>query len=213
MLLKDGVIACHFEVNKYESDPNPWIHRSCIIFSRDGGITWGEVVEITNHPDMYYWDQRPNVMSDGTTIANYFWTLDGKQQTYLNIHASISFDAGKTWETPWDTGIYGQPGVPVDLRDGRIATIDIDRSIRPIITVRTSRDYGKTYEESIVVYDTELVSQDSKQMTMNDAWAEMAKFSVGHPYLLWLGNNEILAYYYAGSHTDHTSIEFVRLKV
>ena len=42
---------------------------------------------------------------------------------------------------------------------------------------------------------------------------EMARFSVGHPTLLFLGEGEILAYYYAGNHTDRTSIEFVRISV
>jgi hypothetical protein len=35
----------------------------------------------------------------------------------------FSRDGGRTWGEIWDTGIYGQPGQPVDLGDGRIATI------------------------------------------------------------------------------------------
>lgn len=212
-MLKDGTIACQFEVNKHEWDNSKWVHKSAMIFSRDGGKTWGEVVKVTEEPDMYYWDQRPNVMSDGTTITDFFWTLDGKSQKYLNIHARKSTDGGRTWGDIWDTGIYGQPGQPVDLGDGRLATIEIDRSIRPIITARTSPDFGRTYDEALVVYDSNLNKQDSRNMGMNDAWDEMARFSVGHPNLLKLGNGEILAYYYAGNHCDNTSIEFVRISV
>lgn len=212
-MLKDGTIVCHFEVNKHEWDTSKWIHKSAMIFSRDGGKTWGDVSLVTNIPDMYYWDQRPNAIADGNTIVDFFWTLDGKSQQYLNIHARESTDGGKTWGEIWDTGIYGQPGQPVDLGDGRIATICIDRSTRPIITVRTSRDHGHTYDEALVVYDSNLNKQDSRSMSMNDAWDEMARFSVGHPGLLDLGNGEILACYYAGSHCDSTSIEFVQIKV
>jgi len=207
-MLGDGTIVCEFEINKRKDDPSKWIHRSAMIFSKDGGRTWGDVSIVTEFPDMYYWDQRPNVLSDGISIIDFFWTLDGISQRYLNIHARKSSDGGKTWGDIWDTGIYGQPGQPVDLGDGRLATIEIDRSVRPVITVRTSRDQGITYDESLVVYDSRLGKQDSRDMSMNEAWDEMAGFSVGHPGLIDLGEGNILAYYYAGDHCDDTRIEF-----
>ncbi|MGI6525850.1 MAG: sialidase family protein [Caldicoprobacterales bacterium] len=212
-MLKDGTIVCQFEINKHERDKTKWVHKSAMIFSSDEGKSWREVSIVTEVPDMYYWDQRPNVLKDGRTILNFFWTLDGKKQQYLNIHARKSLNGGKTWGEIWDTGVYGQPGQPVDLQDGRIATIDIDRSIRPIITVRTSRDHGRSFEESLIIYESDLNKQDSKNTSMNDAWDEMIRFSVGHPALLYLGNGEILAYYYVGNHCDNTCIEYVRISV
>jgi len=213
LMLKDGTIICQFEVNKHVWDNSKWVHKSSMIFSRDGGKTWDGVVNVTEIPDMYYWDQRPGVMADGRTIVDFFWTLDGRRQQYLNIHACESLDGGKTWGELWDTGIYGQPGQPVDLGDGRIATIAIDRSDRPVITVRTSRDRGRTYDDELVIYDGDLSKQDSRNMSMNEAWDEMGRFSVGHPNLIKLGDGEILAYYYAGNHYNSTSIEFVRISV
>ncbi|NLZ70452.1 MAG: exo-alpha-sialidase [Clostridiaceae bacterium] len=213
MMLKDGTIACQFEINKHLHDPSKWVHKSALIFSTDGGKTWRDPVIVTEVPDMYYWDQRPAVMSDGQTIVNFFWTFDGKSQQYLNIHASESKDGGRTWSPIWDTGIYGQPGQPADLGDGRLAVIAIDRSVRPIITVYTSRDRGRSYDESLVIYDHRIAGQDSVRMDLNEAWAEMAKFSVGHPHLIAIGKGELLAFYYAGTETDYTSVEFVRLKV
>jgi Neuraminidase (sialidase) len=210
-ILKDGTIVCQFEINKHIGDKSKWVHKSAMIFSNDGGHSWGNVVKVTEEPGMYYWDQRPNVLSDGITIVDFFWTLDGMRQQYLNIHARKSRDGGKTWGDLWDTGIYGQPGQPVDIGDGRIATIEIDRSVRPIITMRTSHDTGRTYDDALVIYDSDQKKQDSRSISMNEAWNEMAKFSVGHPNLLRLGENEILAYYYAGHHTDNTNIEFVRI--
>ncbi len=212
-MFKDGSIVCQFEINKHTWDKSKWVHKSAIIFSYDQGLTWKDPVIITAVPDMYYWDQRPNVMSDGKTIVNYFWTLDGKRSEYLNIHGKMSHDGGRSWGSFWDTGIYGQPGRPVDLGDGRIATIEINRTVSPVITVRTSKDYGKTYDEALVVYECGLSKQDSRNINMNDAWHEMSLFSVGHPALLRLNNDEILAYYYTGPLCDYTCIEFVRISV
>ncbi|MEO5997708.1 MAG: sialidase family protein [Chitinophagaceae bacterium] len=212
-MLKDGTIVCQFEVNKHVGDISVWVHKSAMIFSRDGGKTWGDTVIITNVPAMYYWDQRPNVLRDGQTIVNFFWTLDGKKNQYQNIHAAESRDGGRTWGEIWDTGIYGQPGQPVDLGDGRLATIEIDRTISPVITIRTSGDHGRTYASTLIVYDGNLKKQDSRDISMNDAWDEMVRFSVGHPNLVRLGSGELLAYYYAGDHCDSTSVNFVRIGI
>jgi hypothetical protein len=210
--LGDGTLICQFEINKYDWDPAPWIHRSAMVFSYDGGRTWGDTVMVTEEENMYYWDQRPNVLSDRISLVDFFWTLDGHKEAYINIHARQSTDGGKTWGALYDTGIYGQPGQPVDLGDGRLATISIDRTSSPVITVRTTGDLGRTYNQEVVVYErAKSEGEDSRQISMNDAWAEMSAFSVGHPALIKWNDSEILAYYYAGDHTDRTSIEYVRI--
>ena len=211
--LADGTLICQFEINKYDWDTSPWIHRSALVFSYDSGKTWKDTVNVTHEKDMYFWDQRLGVLSDGLSLVDFFWTLDGKKEEYINIHVRHSIDGGKTWGGIYDTGIYGQPGQPIDLGDGRLATISVDRTSSPVITVRTTRDLGRTYDETLVVYERKnLDKQDSRQISMNDAWAEMAAFSVGHPGLLKLSDTEILAFYYAGNHTDLTSIEFVKIQ-
>lgn len=211
--LADGTILCQFEINKHDWDSAPWVHKSALVFSYDQGRTWTEVVKITEVENRYYWDQRPQVLADGRSILNFFWTLDGIRQEYINIHTSLSHDGGKTWSALRDTGIYGQPGQPVDLGDGRIATISIDRTASPVITIRTTSDLGTTFDEPFVVFEKQnLQKQDSKNLSMNDAWNEMMAFSVGHPGLVKLNEKEMLAYYYAGDHTDFTFIEFVRIR-
>lgn len=122
-------------------------------------------------------------------------------------------DGGKHWSDMWDTGIYGQPGTPVGLPDGTLAVIAIDRSTRPVITVRTSRDRGRTLEEELIIYDRHTNPQDSRNMSMNEAWEEMGNYCVGHPHLLHLGHGQLLAYYYAGNDTDQTAIEFVQIRI
>lgn len=211
--LKDGTIVCQYEINKPVGDKSIWVHKSVMIFSRDDGKNWGETVIVTEKSGMYYWDQRPNVMMDGRTVIDFFWTLNGIKNQYQNIHARQSKDGGISWGEIWDTGIYGQPGQPLDLGDGRLATIDIDRSFSPVITVRTSRDFGRNYEETLVVYKRSPNKQDSREISMNDAWDEMVKFSVGHPNLIRINDHEIMAYYYAGDHCDNTRIEYILISV
>lgn len=210
--LKDGTLVCHFEVNKAVGDPSKWVHRSAMIFSKNQGRTWGNTVIVTNVQDMYYWDQRPNVLADGKSIVDYFRTLDGKKKRYLNIHSKISLDGGRTWSEFTDTGIYGQPGIPASLPDGRLFTIDIDRSLNPVITVRCYPGYGKPCKESLIVLDYRITGQDSKNVSMQDAWKEMYRFSVGHPSLLRLNDSELLAYWYAGKNHNNTRIEYARIK-
>ncbi len=213
LLRQDGTIICQFEINKAIGDDSKWIHRSAMIFSYDGGKTWRDITYVTDVPDMYYWDQQPTVMRDGT-IFSLFWTLDGKANKYLNIHASESLDGGKSWAALRDIGIYGQPGRPIDLGDGRVAIISIDRTVTPIIKVYITRDRGRTYDEELIVYEQRQTGkQDSQNISMNEAWDEMIRFSVGQPNMLNLGEGEFLAYYYAGSHHDRTSINYVRISV
>jgi hypothetical protein len=212
-MLSNGTIVCQYEINKAVGNTAEWVHKSAMIFSHDGGKSWGETVIVTEKPGMYYWDQRPNVMRDGRTVIDFFWTMNGEKNQYQNIHARMSSDGGKSWGEIWDTGIYGQPGQPVDLEDGRLITIDIDRTSSPVITVRTSLDFGRTYEESLVIYKSTLDKQDSRDISMNDAWDEMVKFSVGHPNLVRIDDREIMAYYYAGDHCDNTHIEYILLSV
>ena len=91
--------------------------------------------------------------------------------------------------------------------------IDIDRSVKPVITVRISKDIRSGFDASLIVYEADSGKQDSREISMNDAWAEMVQFSAGHPSLLYLRNNEVLAYYYAGTSPDTTDIAFVRISV
>ncbi len=211
--LENGTIVCHFEINKRIGDPLPWTHKSAMIFSQDEGITWEHPVLVTNVRDMYYWDQRPNFMAGRKSILDFFWTMDGNKKEYLNIHARESLDGGNTWGAIWDTGIYGQPGQPVELGDGRIALITIDRRDSPVISINVTRDNGRTYEKALTVYEGNVNKQDSRHVSMNEAWAEMALFSVGHPSLLVLENGDLLAYFYAGSDRNYTEINYVRITV
>ena len=214
LLLPGGEWALQFETNNAYYDSSIWRHRSVLMFSKDEGKTWPEHVKVTDDPDarIFYWDQRPGVFSDGT-ILDVFWTFDRKEAVYLNIHARESKDNGRTWSELWDLGIPGQPAPPVMLADGRIVMPYVDRERTPIIKLRVSDDDGHSWPE-----DTELILDDSAaypqqvgKSSMQDAWSEMAKFSVGLPQTALLPDGDVLVVHYAGPETDHTAIRWLRV--
>jgi hypothetical protein len=185
------------------------------MFSKDEGKTWPEHVLVSDDPELrlFYWDQRPGVLTDGS-ILDVFWTFDRKTAVYLNIHARESHDNGRTWSDTWDCGIPGQPAPPVSLPDGRVALAYMDRTGTPMLKLRVSSDNGRTWplETELVLYEAKLPSQTWDKKSMQDAWAEMGKFSVGLPYTAITRERDMLVVHYAGTHTDRTGIEWIRLR-
>ena len=211
LILENGEWACQFELNKHFYDLEPWRHNSVLMFSSDQGKTWGEATCTSNDPQrkIFYWDQRSAVMPDGR-ILDLFWTYDNIAGKYLNIHARESTDNGRSWSEMWETGVRDQPAQPVPLLDGTIAMVYVDRTNAPVIKMRTSNDGAKTWPE-----ETELIISVSaekkeiqKKSSMQDAWEEMGKYSLGLPATALTPDNKILTVYYAGEETDVTGIEW-----
>lgn len=209
--LPDGALACQFELNKPYDDAEPWRHASVMMFSSDGGRTWPRYSIAAQDPAhrIFYWDQRPAVLPDGR-ILDLFWTFDRQQATYLNIHARESRDSGRSWSELWDTGVPGQPGPAFPLADGDIAMPYVDRTSAPTIKVRRSSDFGRTWPEAgeLILFASEGSSQTQAKSSMQDAWSEMYKFSVGLPNVAALTEGGALVVYYAGPATDHTAIHW-----
>lgn len=205
---KDGRIGIQFEVNKHYFATEYWVHNSCAVYSSDGGYTWGDEVIITNNPDIYYWDQRLDVLADGT-IADIFWTFDRTKGDYINIHYCESKDGGRTFGKLYDTGLVGQPGNVISGKDGSLVTVYINRDSAPIIKLAKSLDGGKTWLDTITVYDFGQNTKGKQNAGMNDVWAEMGKFNVGHPFILRLAENKIGVYFYAGPSTHRTDYNLV----
>ena len=215
LLLADGEWALQFETNKHYDDTSVWHHKSVLMYSRDGGQTWPGFAEVAADPEarVFYWDQRPGVLANGS-ILDLFWTFDRQKAVYPNIHARASEDNGRTWSELWDTGVPGQPAPPVFLSDGRIAMPYVDRQRTPTIKLRVSTDRGRTWPASseLVLDDRLDRAQESGKSSMQDAWSEMAAFSVGLPTTARLPDGDVLVVYYAGPKTDHTGLYWVRLR-
>ncbi|MBI2442034.1 MAG: exo-alpha-sialidase [Lentisphaerae bacterium] len=215
LLMPNGEWALQFETNKPYYDRSMWRHASVMMFSRDQGQTWPEYVQVAADPDarIFYWDQRPSVCRDGS-VMDVFWTFDRKRAIYLNIHARLSRNNGRTWPALWDTGLSGQPGPCLSLADGRLAMPYVDREGPTVIKLRCSEDGGRSWpaESEVMLDDTLTRKQQFSKRGMRDAWTEMGKFSVGLPASALLPTGDVLVVYYAGSESDHTGIHWVRIE-
>jgi hypothetical protein len=215
LLLPDGRWILQFELNKHYYELSEWHHSSVLMFSSDGGKSWPEHTIASHDPTnrIFYWDQRPNMLSDGT-IFDLFWTYDNATGIYLNNHARTLRDGEKTWSNIWDIGVSGQPAPAVQLSDGRLAMVYVDRTSEPIIKMRTSSDNGKSWpaETEMVIYRQALDSQTVRKNSMQDAWSEMGKFSLGLPTTAKTANGDIVIVFYAGHSTDETDIKFCQIR-
>ena len=186
----------------------PYIYNTAI-YSDDRGKTWQTAAPF---PVNGTGEAALAELSDGR-ILDVFWTFDRVSAKYLNIHARESLDNGRTWSDMWDTGVPGQPAPPVSLPNGRIAMVYVDRTAEPKIKVRVSSDRGRSWPDETegVIHDSELDSQTWNKGSMQDAWAEMGKFSLGLPVTAGLEDGGLLVAYYSGPHQDATNVEWARL--
>jgi hypothetical protein len=213
--LPNGEWLMQFELNKSYDDVTEWHHSSIVMLSRDEGASWPEYSVASNDPDnrIFYWDQRPSVLSDGT-LLNLFWTYDNVAAKYLNIHARRSQDGGRSWSKLWNCGVPGQPAPPVSLPDGRIALVYMDREAEPILKLRLSEDDGQTWpaHSEKILFRLGGKGQTKTKGSMQDAWEEMGRFSLGLPTTCVLPDGDLLVVFYAGTHTDRTDIHWLRVR-
>jgi hypothetical protein len=211
--LRNGELACQYELNKPYDDPAPWRHSSILQFSSDSFKTCAHLAVVSHDPAnrIFFWDQRPTVLPDGS-LLNMFWTYDRSAGTYLNIHGRRSQDGGRTWSEMYDTGVPGQPAPPVALKDGRLAMAYVDRTASPAIKLRLSGDQGRTWptaSETLLV--TQSATAPAGHSDMREAWAEMSRFSLGLPATALTRSGEIVVVYYAGPETDSTGIHWLKI--
>jgi BNR repeat-like domain len=215
IVLPEGELALQFELNKAYFDPTPWRHASVMLFSADSGRSWPRPSVVSRDPDnrIFYWDQRPGLLADGS-LLDLFWTYDRAGSEYLNIHACRSHDNGRSWSDIRDTGVPGQPAAPVSLADGRVVMVYVDRTGTPIIKLRVSADGGKTWPRSteMVLFQSGLGSQSGKKGSLQEAWTEMEKFSLGLPAAASLPGGDVLVVFYAGPEPDLTDIRWLRVR-
>lgn len=205
-LTADGRIGIQFEVNKPYYETKYWVHHSCAVYSDDGGYTWGNEVVITDNPDVYYWDQRIDTLADGT-VTDIFWTFDRTKGDYVNIHYCESRDGGRTFGELTDTGLSGQPGNVIDGKNNGRLAIYINRDAAPVIRLAESLD-GKIWKDVLTVFDFGENTKGKQNTCMNDVWAEMGAFSIGHPFVERLDENRIICYFYCGPSTHRTDFRY-----
>ena len=214
LVLANGEWALQFETNKHYYDTTPWQHASVLMFTRDEGRTFPDSAVTASDPDRRYfwWDQRPSVLADGS-LLDLFWTYDNVDAVYVNIQARASRDNGRTWSELWDTGVPGQPAMPVSLPDGSIAMVYMDRTGAPTVKLRVSTDGGRNWPDDTesTLFQPPTPTQTVAKGSMQDAWSEMGKFSTGLPSATLLPNGDLLVVFYSGPHKDLTDIRWVRV--
>jgi hypothetical protein len=212
--LANGDLAFPIELSKPQGDDSPSRHFAAFMYSPDEGRSWPEHAIVAHDPTrrIFYWDHRPVVLSNGN-VLELFWTFDTQEGVYLNMHASRSGDHGRTWSPIWDTGLPGQAGPPLCLRDNRIALVYVDRTGAPAIKIRVSGDDGASWPQSseLTLYRSEAPPSTSAGRELKEAWSEMYEFAVGLPTLAETATGDIIAVYYAGPEADQTGIEWVRI--
>ena len=207
---KEGRVGVQFEVNKPYYEKEYWVHHSAVIFSNDGGYTWGDEVVITAHPTRYYWDQRISVLNSGK-VVDVFWTYDREKAGYINIHYTESNDDGRGFGEFIDTGLVGQPGNVIDGKNGEQLLVYINRDSLPQIRIAKSKDGGKRWEDELTVFTYERNTKMDHSGSMNDVWMEMAAFSTGHPFIYRMKDGSIWVYFYSGPSTDRTDFHYVKI--
>jgi hypothetical protein len=201
----DGTIAFPFESYKEYDDPGPKQHAAWFVPSRDGGQTFGAPVLVARHPEdrLYYWDQRLCLNPEGEITAM-FWTHDLTQKCDLNVHWRRFSLAHNTFEAApiRETTLPGQIAAPLWLKDGRLLAFVVNRGKPGTMTLWSSRDGGRTWPESLVVYvhdEAALASDGKKQVDYAQYWEDMAKWSFGHPAIRSMPDGRVLLAWYAGT--------------
>ncbi len=215
LVLPDGRLACQFELNKHYEDTSPWRHKSVLMFSSDQGRTWPHHTICSEDPTnrIFYWDQRPTILADGSLYI-LFWTFDTQTSSYLNIHARRSTDGGATWSAYHDTGVPGQPAPVVPLTDNQLGMVYVDRMRAPMIKLRVSSDAGRSWPDSSEIVIQPPISDPTltQNTSMQDAWDQMNKFTMGLPTTARTTNGDLLVAYYAGARCDESDIRWARVR-
>lgn len=207
----EGRVAIQFETNKHYYETEYWVHHSVLVFSEDGGYTWGNETVVTDNPNIYYWDQRASCLECGD-IADIFWTFDRTRGDYINIHFTRSTDGGRSFGELTDTGLVGQPGNVIDGKDGSLLTVYINRDASPEIRLAKSYDGGRSWQDELIVYNFGKSLKEKQNAGMNDVWAEMGKFNVGHPFIERLADGTVMVYFYSGPSTHRTDFCYVMVE-
>ena len=101
------------------------------------------------------------------------------------------------------------------MPDDRLALFHVDRTGAPTIKPRMGKNGGKTWHvcDELTIFHAKLTNQTEDKVSMQDAWSEMAKFSIGLPASALLPGGDILVVYYAWPKTDVSSIHWTRVSL
>ena len=221
LAFSDGALGLALESYKVFDDPSPQHHAAWLFVSRDGGRSFPDRFLVAQDPrhHIYYWDQRLCVGPEPDELLVMFWTHDLREQKDLLVHLRRGSLCGSELKLSpiQQTSIPGQIAAPLYLPDGRLVALVVARAEPSTITLRQSFDGGESWpsDAALIVYthdERALLSQGSTNIDYNAYWADMARWSFGHPTLRSLEADRLLAVYYAGP-PDNMSVHWARVDV
>lgn len=193
-----------------------YTQQARVFISRDSGETWTEsyVNAIDSEGSNCFYDQRLCFVEEGI-LTSLMWTHDYKKHIDLNMHVVYSYDYGKTWTNPIDTGLSAQISCPVDLGDGILMTVYNCRKGVQGVKAVLSYDSGKTWDMDgeIFLWRLGLVHAESENKEKKITYDDISGYLFGHPDVIRLSNDEFLAAHYL-SNSKHTYIKsyIIRIK-
>lgn len=163
-----------------------------LLRSFDGGKTWNDDVICTEFPgdEVTCYEQRICQLEDGSIIV-ISWNENTKTGERMNNHVTISYDNGKTFSKPIDTGIKGQASSVLALSGNEFLTVhairrDTDEpGIYFCITEIKDGKFIKKELERVWAPNTPII----KSKHMAEIFAFM-KF--GQPSAIKLSDNKVL---------------------
>jgi hypothetical protein len=218
--MADGALVYPFESFKEFDDPSPKQHGAWILVSRDGGRSFSQPLLVARDPQqlVYYWDQRLAPADAEGELTALFWTHDLNEKRDLTVHLRrFALDDAELKLQPIQaTSMPGQIAAPLWLADGRLLAFVVDRNPPCTMKLWSSRDGGRTWPaaECLTVYEHEeraALSQGAEDIDFAQYWEDMGKWSFGHPALRALGEQRVLATFYAGA-PDCMSVHFARVR-
>lgn len=217
----DGTIAFAFESFKEFDDPRPARHGAWVIVSRDGGRTFGPPLLVAQDPEhqVYYWDQRLCPTAHGGDFFGLFWTHDRALQMDLCVHQRHGRIEGDqiVLQPIQVTSMRGQIAACLSLDSDRLLAFVVDRNRPGTMRLWLSKDCGQTWPESdsLIVHthdEQAKLHQQTARVDFAEYWEDMGKWSFGHPALLRVDSEHVLATYYAGT-PDRMGIRWARIQL
>jgi hypothetical protein len=203
--LADGALALPCEAWKAYHDPSPGTHHALLRLSRDGGRSFAETVVTATDPRgrTFFWDQRLAVDSRTGKVVALFWTHDRAAEHDLNVHVAWGTPDGLSWTAPVDTGLAGQIASPLVLPDGRLFAVYVHRHQPPTLCAVLSEDGGLTWDVAgqLVFYTSGAGAESGMAATreFGEYWADMIRWTFGHPEAALLPNGDVFVAFYGGT--------------
>ena len=182
------------------------------LISHDEGKTWSDSAVCMDFGDraVTCYEQRMCCLASGT-LVNIGWNEDTVTGERLHNHFTASFDGGRTWTAPEDTGMGGQASSVCALGGERFLALHAVRrdTERPGIYA-TVVDFSK---RTWNVIEQKLLWTPSFPMTKDTKMAEIFAFlKFGQPGAILLSDGDIMmSHWYAENGQYKTIATRIRL--